>query len=118
MTRIPILLFALLSLVFVASVSNAFQGASDIAPDKLTFTAKNGNVAFEHKKHTDRVKGKCESCHPKPFARSKAPLDFKAAMHKTAEAKKSSCATCHVEGGMAFASKGSCAKCHVKGGKS
>jgi hypothetical protein len=36
-------------------------------------------------------------------------------MHKTAEASKTSCAACHVEGGSAFAVKGNCAKCHVKG---
>ncbi|MBL8230675.1 MAG: hypothetical protein JNL98_19440 [Bryobacterales bacterium] len=86
------------------------------APDVVTFTAKNGNVTFNHAKHTEREKQKCESCHPKPFPESKAPLNYKAAAHKTAEAAKASCASCHVEGGKSFASKGNCAKCHVKGG--
>ncbi len=86
-------------------------------PAKVVFQAKTGNVTYDHKKHLEREKGKCETCHPKLFPQSKAPINFKAAMHKTAEAAKSSCAACHHEKGAAFGTKGNCAngKCHVKG---
>jgi c(7)-type cytochrome triheme protein len=73
-----------------------------------------GNVTFLHAKHQEREKD-CKACHDKLFPQSKAPLNFKAGMHKVAEKKKSSCAGCHVAGGKAFESKGNCNKCHVKG---
>ena len=54
-------------------------------------------------------------CHDKLFKQdAKAPLNFKAAIHKTAEAEKTSCGACHHPGGTAFETKGNCAKCHVK----
>lgn len=109
-----IVFFAILSLTFVVSVSPAFQ-EKEKAPDSIVFESKMGKVTFDHKKHDERAKGKCETCHPKPWAKGKGALNYKAAAHKTAEAAKASCATCHVEGGMSFASKGNCAKCHVKG---
>jgi len=102
-------------MTFVSSIAPGFQDQPK-APDKMVFKAKTGDVTYDHKKHSDREKGKCETCHPKVFPQSKAPLNFKAAMHKTAETAKSSCATCHVAGGTAFASKGNCTKCHVKAG--
>ena len=90
-------------------------GQEKKAPAKLTFTAKTGNVTYDHAAHAKREKNECKVCHDKPWPQdAKAPLNFKAAMHKTAEAAKSSCATCHFEGGKAFASKGNCNKCHVK----
>ena len=83
-------------------------------PDKpLVFQAKTGNVAFSHAEHLKHTKNDCKPCHPAQWPQdAKAPLNFKAAMHKTAEAKKSSCASCHVEGGTAFVTKGNCKKCH------
>lgn len=85
------------------------------APAKLTFTAKTGNITYDHTAHAKREKNDCKVCHDKLWPQdAKAPLNFKAAMHKTAETAKSSCATCHVEGGKAFASKPNCTKCHVK----
>lgn len=84
-------------------------------PQKLVFEAKMGNVTFDHAAHAKRVKGDCKVCHEKLFQQSaKAPLNFKAAMHKTAETGKTSCGACHHAGGTAFESKGNCAKCHVK----
>ncbi|MCC6586663.1 MAG: hypothetical protein IT168_08090 [Bryobacterales bacterium] len=84
-------------------------------PDQLVFKAKMGDVKYDHKGHVKHAKGDCKACHDKLFPQSAtAPLNFKAAMHKTAEAAKSSCAACHVAGGAAFASKGNCTKCHVK----
>jgi len=87
------------------------------APDKVVFKAKTGDVTFDHKKHTDREKQKCEACHDKLFPQSKAPINFKTGMHKAAEAAKTQCAACHFDKGPAFATKGNCAnsKCHVKG---
>ena len=86
-------------------------------PEKVVFQAKTGNVTYDHKKHLEREKGKCETCHPKHFPQSQAPINFKSAMHKTADAAKSACAACHYEKGPAFATKANCAngKCHVKG---
>jgi c(7)-type cytochrome triheme protein len=112
--RNPVFLFFLAALLtFVTSTAPGFQDQPK-APDKIVFKAKTGDVTYDHKKHTDREKDNCASCHPKLFPQSKAPINFKAAMHKTAEAAKSSCASCHVEKGTAFASKGNCTKCHVK----
>ena len=85
------------------------------APEKLTFTTKNGNVTFDHAAHLKRANGDCMVCHDKLFKQdAKAPLNFKAAIHKTAEAEKTSCGACHHPGGTAFETKGNCAKCHVK----
>jgi c(7)-type cytochrome triheme protein len=84
-------------------------------PDKIVFNAKNGNVTFDHQAHAARAKSDCTACHDKLFPQSKAAINFKAGLHKTAEAAKTSCAGCHVAGGAAFETKGNCGKCHVKG---
>jgi c(7)-type cytochrome triheme protein len=85
-------------------------------PTKLTFVTKNGNVTFDHSAHVMREKGDCAACHPKLFMQdAKAPLNFKANLHKTAEADKTSCGACHNAGGPSFETKGNCAKCHMKG---
>jgi c(7)-type cytochrome triheme protein len=88
------------------------------APKTMVFESKMGNVTFDHAKHGERVKNDCKACHDKLFTQSKAPLNYKAAMHKTAEAAKTSCAGCHHAGGAAFEAKGNCNKCHVKAAKS
>jgi c(7)-type cytochrome triheme protein len=85
------------------------------APEKLTFTAKNGNITFDHAAHVKRAGGDCKTCHDKLFKQdAKAPLDFKAGVHQPAQANKTSCGGCHNPGGAAFETKGNCAKCHVK----
>jgi c(7)-type cytochrome triheme protein len=85
-------------------------------PEKMVFTTKNGNVTFQHAAHITRAKGDCTTCHDKIFPQdSKAPLNFKAGLHKPAEAAKTSCGTCHNPSGPGFESKGNCTKCHVKG---
>ena len=90
--------------------------AAATAPEKLVFESKMGNVTFQHAKHAERAKGDCKVCHDKLWPQSaKAPLNYKAGMHKPAEAGKAACAACHVAGGTAFVSTGNCAKCHVKG---
>ena len=91
--------------------------AQEKAPGKLTFTAKNGNVTFDHVKHVERAKNDCKFCHDKLWPQSKtAPLNWKAGIHKPAETSKTSCGTCHNPGGMAFGVAGNCNKCHVKAG--
>jgi len=85
------------------------------APDTLSFTAKNGNVTFNHEAHVKKAKGDCKTCHDTLFPKdAKAALNFKPALHKTAETAKTSCGFCHTAGGASFESKGNCAKCHVK----
>ena len=85
-------------------------------PDKLVFKTKNGDVTFNHADHLKRANNDCKTCHDKLFQQdAKVPLNYKASLHKTAEAAKTACAACHVAGGAAFESKGNCAKCHVKG---
>ncbi len=85
-------------------------------PEKLTFTTKNGNVTFDHAAHVKRANNDCATCHPKLFQQdAKAPLNFKAGLHKPAEANKTSCGACHNPAGPAFQTTGNCAKCHVKG---
>lgn len=96
--------------------SLALMGQQKQPPAKLTFTTKNGNVTFDHAAHIAREKGDCTACHPKLFMQdAKAPLNFKANLHKTAEANMTSCGACHRAGGAAFETKGNCAKCHMKG---
>jgi c(7)-type cytochrome triheme protein len=91
------------------------NGQKTDVPDKLTFTAKNGNVTFDHAAHVKRAKGDCISCHEKLFKQdAKAPLNFKAALHKTAETDQTSCGGCHHPGGTAFETKANCAKCHTR----
>lgn len=105
------LLFLVLGLLTFGSL----QAAHKEPPDKLVFESKLGNVTFDHAKHVEREKNDCTTCHPKLFPQSREePLNYKAGMHRPAEAKKQSCAGCHVEGGKSFASKGNCNTCHVK----
>ena len=66
------------------------------APTKLVFAAKNGNVTYDHTAHAKREKNECKTCHPAQWPQdAKAPLNWKAAMHKTAETAKTSCGSCH-----------------------
>jgi c(7)-type cytochrome triheme protein len=106
-------LTSIMTLVFLLSGFLLLMAAD--SPEKIIFESKMGKVTYLHAKHADREKGDCKVCHDKLFPQSKAPLNYKAAMHKTAEKAKSSCGACHVAGGTAFASTGACAKCHVKG---
>lgn len=87
-------------------------------PPKMVFAAKNGNVTYDHAAHSKREKEECKVCHPALWPQdAKAPLNWKANMHKTAEAAKTSCGSCHRAGGAAFETKGNCtSKCHVKAG--
>ena len=89
------------------------------APPKITFKAKTGNVIYDHAAHAKREKNDCKVCHDKLFKQdATAPLNFRPAMHKTAETAKTSCGFCHRPAGPSFESKGNCTngKCHIKGG--
>jgi c(7)-type cytochrome triheme protein len=106
-------LVSVLVALFVLIVFSSL--GAEKGPDKLVFASKMGDVTYDHAKHVERVKGDCKTCHPKLFQQSKtAPLNFKAGMHKPAEANKTSCGACHHAGGTAFETKGNCKKCHVK----
>jgi len=85
-------------------------------PAKVTITAKNGNVEFDHAAHAKREKNDCKTCHPAFFSQdAKAAVAFKPP-HKNEEDKKTSCGGCHRPGGSAFETKGNCTngKCHIK----
>ena len=91
--------------------------AAEKPPQTIVFETKMGNVTFQHAKHIERAKNDCTTCHPKLFTQSRAPINYKGGMHKTAEANKTACGACHVAGGPAFSTAGNCSnsKCHVKG---
>jgi c(7)-type cytochrome triheme protein len=99
------------------SAGLAMLGQEKKPQDKLLFKSKVGDVTFDHAAHVKHAKNDCKVCHDKLWPQSAtAPLNYKAALHKTAEAKHTSCGFCHHPGGGAFESKGNCNKCHVKGG--
>jgi c(7)-type cytochrome triheme protein len=85
------------------------------APETIVFPTKMGNVTFNHAAHAKKANEDCKACHDKLFPQSKAAINYKGAMHKTAEAAHTACAGCHYAGGPSFESKGNCGKCHVKG---
>jgi|KBSSwiStaDraftv2_1062776.scaffolds.fasta_scaffold2203643_2 c(7)-type cytochrome triheme protein len=103
----------ILSLVFFAFAVFAAD-TKEPPKDKIKFAAKPGEVAFSHATHVKAAKGDCATCHPKLFPQSRAPINFKAGMHKPAETAHTSCGACHHPGGQAFETKGNCNKCHVK----
>jgi c(7)-type cytochrome triheme protein len=102
----------------LAFLGSGFAADEKKAPAKLTFEAKTGAVPYDHAAHAKREKNDCKACHEAVFPQTKAPLNFKAGMHKPAEAAKKSCGFCHHAGGKAFSTVGNCAngKCHVKAG--
>jgi c(7)-type cytochrome triheme protein len=113
--KMRILFSSFLAVIFVVAGLTVLPAQEKKPPKELIFQSKMGNVTFLHAKHVEREKGDCKVCHPALFPQSDAPLNFKAGMHKPAEAKKTSCAFCHRPGGQAFAVQGNCKKCHVKG---
>jgi c(7)-type cytochrome triheme protein len=105
-----------ISIILFTSVAGCLMLLGQKPPEKLTFDSKMGNVTFDHAAHVKRANNDCATCHPKLFPQSaKADLKWKAGVHKTAEAAKTSCGACHNPGGPSFETKGNCAKCHVKG---
>lgn len=105
----------LILIVLVTSGFSVLAQTKKAAPPKMVFVAKTGNVTFDHAAHAKRMKEDCKTCHPKLWPEAKGDLNFKAGMHKPAEANKISCGACHHAGGVAFESKSNCtSKCHVK----
>ncbi|MBI4992303.1 MAG: hypothetical protein HZB99_03725 [Candidatus Harrisonbacteria bacterium] len=81
-------------------------------PEEIVFKATPGDVTFFHAKHGTREK-QCAVCHDTIFPKDKTkPLNFKGNVHQTATTNKTSCATCHMPEGKAFAVRGNCMKCH------
>src|SRR5271168_2143308 len=69
----------------------AEQPASDgTPPDTILIASPYGNVTFTHAKHYGRLNGDCSQCHPKVFPQSRAPLNYKKALHRAAEASMTS----------------------------
>src|SRR5579863_1202611 len=62
-------------------------------PDTILFPSKYGDVTFTHKKHFERAGGDCSVCNTKLFPQSLAPLNYKKALHRVAEADRASCAS-------------------------
>ncbi len=87
-------LSAMLIVVFAAATALA------AAPDSVTMNAKNGNVTFDHKKHS--ASGDCKVCHGEGTP-AKLTLD-KAAAHKL-------CIDCHKA---KAAGPTKCGECHKK----
>jgi c(7)-type cytochrome triheme protein len=82
-------------------------------PEDIVYQTPTGAVAFDHGQHVSLAKGDCTACHNALFPMEKAPLNYGDNLHRTAEANKTSCAGCHVEGGEAFASANNCRTCHT-----
>jgi c(7)-type cytochrome triheme protein len=93
----------------VASISK--EGSP---PDTILFPSKYGDVTFTHKNHYERLGSDCSMCHTKVFPQSLEPLNYKKALHRAAEADRSSCAFCHAVGGTSFAADSNCIKCHAQ----
>jgi len=90
------------------------SAASDgTPPETILIASPYGNVTFTHAKHYGRVNGDCSVCHPKVFPQSRAPLNYKKALHRAAEASMTSCAHCHAVGGTSFAADSNCTRCHA-----
>ena len=106
-----------ISTAILLTLSIAGIAQQKTPPAKVLFKTKMGNVTYDHAKHLERAKNDCKVCHDKLFPQSRAPINYKAGMHKPAEANKTACGACHVARGTAFATAGNCSntKCHVKG---
>src|SRR6476646_6074983 len=107
-------LVAALFVLFMV-VGLAIRADEKKPPVKLVFESKMGNITYDHVAHLKRDGGDCKVCHDRLFQQdAKAPLNFKAGMHKPAEASQTSCGFCHHAGGKSFETKSNCSKCHVK----
>src|ERR1035438_8889536 len=64
-------------------------------PDTILIQSKYGDVTYTHRKHYERLGGDCSMCHTKVFPQSRESLNYKKALHRAAEASRTSCAYCH-----------------------
>src|SRR5271169_3454024 len=100
------------SLLLAIAIAAGFNAlVAQKIPEKIVFPSKMGNVTFDHTAHVKRSNNDCQVCHDKLFPRSQAAINYKTAIHKTAESAKTSCGGCHSAGGAAFETKGNCGKC-------
>ncbi len=99
------------------SAPRAVRAAAPVAsgrlPGRVEYPTKLGVAWFDHAQHVDLVKDDCSSCHNTLFPMASGTLGYAEDLHRAAEAAKTSCAGCHVEGGTAFSTDGQCAKCHT-----
>lgn len=96
---------------FLAGVRST---APNPLPGELRYKTSLGEARFDHAKHVDHAAGRCVDCHNALFPMEAGlKLHYGEDLHRAAEAAKSSCAGCHVDGGTAFASVGKCSECHV-----
>lgn len=84
--------------LLVAVMVVAFAATSALAADTIVFPAKNGNVTFNHKMHSEKFE--CKACH------EGTPGKFK--IDKTVAHKL--CKDCHKEKGVPT----KCSSCHKK----
>ena len=98
---------------FMVTPEEQAAAQKGVPPDTLPIQSPYGNVVFTHKKHYERVNGDCSACHPTVFPQALAPLNYKKALHRAAEASMTSCAHCHSIGNSAFAADSNCTKCHA-----
>ncbi len=85
--------------VLSAAVLVAFAASTALAaPATVTMTAKNGNVTFDHKKHS--ASGDCKACHGEgtpaklTLGKDKAHQVCKGC-HETKKAGPTKCGECH-----------------------
>jgi hypothetical protein len=113
-------LVVLAALAMVAFVAGAAM-AQEKAPTTVTLKATNGNVTFDHAKHSKMEGVKCEQCHhaSKPEHPAKSAHEACGTCHTkpaTAPMKTATMNAFHV----AMAKSGTCIDCHTKqaaGGK-
>lgn len=89
------------------------SSSASALPGALRYPSSLGPASFDHSEHVKLAKGECTSCHNKLFPMAKADLQYRAGVHRPAEAARTSCAGCHAPAGPAFASSGNCQKCHA-----
>jgi type 1 fimbria pilin len=84
--------------LLVAAMLVAFAASTAMAADTVTLTAKNGNVTFNHKKHSESME--CKICHGEGTP-GKLELDKDKAhalckdCHTTKAAGPTKCGDCH-----------------------
>lgn len=85
--------------IIAAAALTIFAVGSAMAADTITLPAKNGNVAFPHKKHQELLKD-CKACHEKApgkiegLGKDWAHKTCKGC-HETRKAGPTKCAECH-----------------------
>jgi c(7)-type cytochrome triheme protein len=102
------------ALLLTLTFATYAQAKKEARPE-IVIKAKNGDILFNHKKHSELAKEDCKACHDNLWPQNTtAPIGFKFP-HKPHETKKASCGACHHQGGTSFSASTpatSCKKCH------